>query len=297
MARRKTTRPQNTRCNGCNRYFTEVGYQNHLRQTTSARCQAEYERGLESEQISSPPDSEDVRMSSSDHPDSPRHLSPIRDDDLDPALEPAASPGYEGSDLDPALEPDAVPGHGGAAPLDDDIPPMFFDEPDEPFVAPDDPSDDEDEPMIDDSEEEGIEPDVEQDERYSPVPNFPAANPQGQGHADIIEQDTPPGSPLLTESDITTGRKKNEESLRQPVTVVKYPDQSAGSPVNNPTHLSNSMKDYGSNFAQSENNPYAPFANKRNWDIARWAKLRGPSSNALTELLGIEGVSNKSLFP
>lgn len=127
------------------------------------------------------------------------------------------------------------------------------------------------------------------------MPNPPAANTQGQAAA-ATEQNTPPGSPLLTESDFTAGRKKNEESLRQPVTVIKYPDQSAGSPINNPTHLSNSMNDYSSNFPQAENNPYAPFVNKRNWDIARWAKLRGPSSNALTELLGVEGVSDYNPF-
>jgi hypothetical protein len=27
------------------------------------------------------------------------------------------------------------------------------------------------------------------------------------------------------------------------------------------------------------------------WDIARWAKLRGPSSTAFTELMNIPGVS------
>jgi hypothetical protein len=37
-------------------------------------------------------------------------------------------------------------------------------------------------------------------------------------------------------------------------------------------------------------NPYGPFSLKLDWEIAHWAKMRGPGSNALTELLSIEGV-------
>lgn len=38
-------------------------------------------------------------------------------------------------------------------------------------------------------------------------------------------------------------------------------------------------------------NTFAPFSSRLEWEIARWAKLRGPSSTALTELLAIDGVS------
>jgi hypothetical protein len=36
---------------------------------------------------------------------------------------------------------------------------------------------------------------------------------------------------------------------------------------------------------------YAPFASKMEWEIAKWAKERGPSSTAFTDLMTIEGVS------
>lgn len=39
-------------------------------------------------------------------------------------------------------------------------------------------------------------------------------------------------------------------------------------------------------------NVYTPFSSKLDWEVAKWAKLRGPSSTAFTELMGIEGVSN-----
>lgn len=38
-------------------------------------------------------------------------------------------------------------------------------------------------------------------------------------------------------------------------------------------------------------NPWSPLTSGLEWDLARWAKLRGPSSTALTELLKIDGVS------
>lgn len=41
-------------------------------------------------------------------------------------------------------------------------------------------------------------------------------------------------------------------------------------------------------------NIYAPFSCKMDWEIARWAKLRGPSSTAFTDLMSIEGVSRPS---
>ncbi|KIL55290.1 hypothetical protein M378DRAFT_49930, partial [Amanita muscaria Koide BX008] len=37
-------------------------------------------------------------------------------------------------------------------------------------------------------------------------------------------------------------------------------------------------------------NEYAPFLSKLDWELARWAKVHGPSSSALTQLLQIEGV-------
>ncbi|KAJ3562007.1 hypothetical protein NP233_g9840 [Leucocoprinus birnbaumii] len=37
-------------------------------------------------------------------------------------------------------------------------------------------------------------------------------------------------------------------------------------------------------------NPFHPFKSKVDWEMARWAKLRGPGSTAFSELLAIEGV-------
>jgi hypothetical protein len=68
----------------------------------------------------------------------------------------------------------------------------------------------------------------------------------------------------------------------------KYPDHKAGAPmkktqsadVNYRTALDNSS------------NPWAPFSSHMDWEIAKWAKLRGAGSTAFSDLLAIEGVSN-----
>ncbi|KAG2145304.1 uncharacterized protein EDB93DRAFT_1241163 [Suillus bovinus] len=47
---------------------------------------------------------------------------------------------------------------------------------------------------------------------------------------------------------------------------------------------------YGSSISDTEN-PYSPFSSQMDWDIAQWAKLRGPSSTVFSDLLSIDGVS------
>jgi hypothetical protein len=42
-------------------------------------------------------------------------------------------------------------------------------------------------------------------------------------------------------------------------------------------------------------NIYAPFSSELDWKFARWAKLRGPGSTSVTELMAIEGVCFISL--
>lgn len=41
---------------------------------------------------------------------------------------------------------------------------------------------------------------------------------------------------------------------------------------------------------------WAPFSSEIDWRVAQWAKMRGPGSNAFTELLEIPGVSTSVSF-
>ncbi|KAL7282534.1 hypothetical protein ACG7TL_004005 [Trametes sanguinea] len=92
------------------------------------------------------------------------------------------------------------------------------------------------------------------------------------------------GPPL---SDPST-RQEAEEHLRQVASIEKFPSPMAGAPVDQSSGT-NIYEDYIEAVA-GEQNPYAPFPSFMNWAIARWAKLRGPGSTALTELLGIPGL-------
>lgn len=85
-----------------------------------------------------------------------------------------------------------------------------------------------------------------------------------------------------------SGRKAVEDALRQRVYVHSFPSRHAGAPID--IHGETGNTRHASGLENSRNNPYAPFNDRFNWEIARWAKLRGPGSNALNELLAIEGV-------
>ena len=104
--------------------------------------------------------------------------------------------------------------------------------------------------------------------------------------------DGQPSSPCPV--NINSGRQNIETNLRQPIFVEKYsdkyPNSHAGEPLPNISSNTAGFAKYGSKIVNSDTNPYAPFANQMNWDIAKWAKLRGPGSNSLAELLAVEGV-------
>jgi len=70
--------------------------------------------------------------------------------------------------------------------------------------------------------------------------------------------------------------------------VVKFPSPRAGEPVRSADSTNNAYATrLGTN---SDSNPYHPFASKLDWEVAKWAKLQGPSSTSLMDLLKIEGV-------
>ncbi|KAJ7312316.1 hypothetical protein DFH08DRAFT_717847 [Mycena albidolilacea] len=48
--------------------------------------------------------------------------------------------------------------------------------------------------------------------------------------------------------------------------------------------------EYSDLIPQSADNPWAPFTSQVDWEVAKWAKLRGSTSTAVTDLLAIDGV-------
>jgi hypothetical protein len=76
---------------------------------------------------------------------------------------------------------------------------------------------------------------------------------------------------------------------RQPFVTV-YPGGMA-SAVHSKANLGENQK-YGIRIGEeTQENVYAPFASQLDWEVARWAKTRGPSLTSFTELIALDGVS------
>ncbi|KAG1846018.1 hypothetical protein F4604DRAFT_1595196 [Suillus subluteus] len=93
------------------------------------------------------------------------------------------------------------------------------------------------------------------------------------------------------EPDARHGVEQRLREHEQIPIVIHYPDQQAGQPIDLTKQSSNAT--YHARLNDSgATNVYAPFASKLDWEMARWAKLRGPSSTAFSELVSIEGFSD-----
>ncbi|KAF8267553.1 hypothetical protein EI94DRAFT_1786387 [Lactarius quietus] len=71
--------------------------------------------------------------------------------------------------------------------------------------------------------------------------------------------------------------------------ITQYPGGMAGA-VHSKARLGQN-ETYGLRIGEeSQGNIYAPFTSQIDWEVARWAKMRGPSSNSFTELMAIDGM-------
>ena len=93
------------------------------------------------------------------------------------------------------------------------------------------------------------------------------------------------------------GRRILEANLREPTRSVRY-GGSAGASIPAPVDASPKEKSkhgfsmYGPPPGKPvDSNIYAPFASATDWLVARWAKMQGPGSTAMTDLLKIPLVS------
>ncbi|KAL0563195.1 hypothetical protein V5O48_018880 [Marasmius crinis-equi] len=72
--------------------------------------------------------------------------------------------------------------------------------------------------------------------------------------------------------------------------IEQYPDSCAGTPLPGPSPISENekyLRKLEGLKGADKLNMWAPFGSEMEWKIAQWAKLRGPSSTAFTELLKI----------
>ncbi|THU96676.1 hypothetical protein K435DRAFT_663997 [Dendrothele bispora CBS 962.96] len=74
--------------------------------------------------------------------------------------------------------------------------------------------------------------------------------------------------------------------------IENYPDPRAGAPLPSQTSFTSDHQRYEEGIGR-KTNIWAPFQSEIDWKIAKWAKMRGPSSTSFTELLAIDGVCEK----
>lgn len=113
-----------------------------------------------------------------------------------------------------------------------------------------------------------------------------------------VQDDTDEEDPVLSDHFIRR-RAAEERLLYQPTVIDRFHQQG---PMQ--TRTGNGLLDdrrtelrgFDQEFDGSAENVglYAPFASRIDWEIAKWAKTRGPGSNALDELLAIDGVRHYS---
>lgn len=115
---------------------------------------------------------------------------------------------------------------------------------------------------------------------------------------DIIDSDED-SAPLADSHPTLCGRRGlTDNRLERRPFVVRYPGQVIGGlmgqgerdRVRDHRQSVHANASYELEITQDERNPYAPFASQLDWEIAKWAKLRGPGSTAFGELMAIPGV-------
>jgi hypothetical protein len=80
--------------------------------------------------------------------------------------------------------------------------------------------------------------------------------------------------------------------------IEEFPLPTAGAPIPCSDHGPSSFEAYQQTIGGDNDYApyYAPFQSHLDWDIARWAKMHGPSSSAVTKLLEIEGVRQQLFY-
>ncbi|KAH8091759.1 hypothetical protein BXZ70DRAFT_1040234 [Cristinia sonorae] len=160
---------------------------------------------------------------------------------------------------------------------------------------------------------EELDDDDSEDEDGGDPPRYgwepPVASGQNAPLQEDEDSDTSSRSPSPDPHDVSSQatRVRVEEALRSEITVVTYPSARAGAPISESADNQQAIdrdahwqSQHPANTTYSEllgegsqQNIYAPFDHEVDWLVARWAKLRGPGSNAFSELLDIPGVQER----
>jgi len=153
-------------------------------------------------------------------------------------------------------------------------------------------------PQSDDEEEDVSEEEDVADYENGWEPEREGA-PADEDNTNETLDDNPNELDKRTDSDEEAGARHTAERVIvgdghgiKPAVVVcytdKHPSSAAGGAL---AHRESTDNNYHTKVSDQEKNPWAPFMSQKDWEVARWAKVRGPGATAFSELLSIPGVS------
>lgn len=304
-------------CNFCHKDFpTRVGFAVHKARSKNPACRAQRfppgsprpHRRHSPNPNTGAPSSSDAALTDADDSESALEDNLHEDEDNERPSPPRFFAGdYFGNDYVPA----DLPGWGVA---DEDV--AMQDSSDAVDPGSDD-GHEPDGPPLSDNEDDALEEEAEaNEEQWEPVRTMlpdpsPPSNLSTTSEPEPTSGDTahePPDAAAATPSSHTVPipsvneakQKRMEDALRRKVHIMKFPSDVAGSPTiaedsgstheQAPSGYTAYEHKLEGHRADNANTIYAPFTSRIDWDVARWSKLRGPGSTALSELLSIDGV-------
>ena len=257
-------------CPGCDQIFSLRGYQRHLALTRDPLCRAVFDN---------------LKLKKAND----GYMSNMT------AEENSTPPGSESSDAVLLFQGDAF----GAA---EDYTPDTFGQQDDDEVDAGGPP-----PLMDISDDEGDDEDDEDLEVAEMVAELEKSwEPPREGapHQDAmddeVDADDPPHLDVPNNVNDDEGHIQPEREVDQfiigdgygvkPAVKIRYNDRHPSARAGQPLTQEESRDHAYSAALGGGDNPWAPFNSKKDWEIARWAKLRGSGLTAFSELLAIDGV-------
>ncbi|TFK85635.1 hypothetical protein K466DRAFT_601004 [Polyporus arcularius HHB13444] len=275
-------------CDGCKLWYTTTGIVHHLEQTQKPACIA-YQEQLEAEGYESSQPSMTVSDRTPGTPSTPSSRSRSRS-----RLSDAAIPDYE--------EPQPQPFEGDFFGNYEDEAWSDFDE----YQG----DDGEDEDQVDQEQDAGTDDDEEDEDGQSGLEeeadNYedeggwePPLDPNVGGPAPFAVEDEEDLPEELYGTD-GMARRRAQEQLHINTFIDPFPCPLAGQ-ATSAQREGTAYEQYQFDVDSEGDNPYAPFASRIDYEVAKWAKMRGPGSTAVSELLQIQqlvtllGLSFKNL--
>jgi hypothetical protein len=142
-----------------------------------------------------------------------------------------------------------------------------------------------------DREKDGYSDDEEEGDEEGLEKTWEPCRPETQVSPDAMDVDVPEPSTIQSNPLL-----RHLPSERDGICILRFEGR-AGETLRGSTsqftyNSRNGFSHYQSKILGADENIWAPFTSRMDWEVARWAKTRGTGSTAFSDLLAIEGVGD-----